>query len=91
MKTAIILFCVFGIALCVPVTKLEPQPTAELPSPIPAATTGQVEVARRRRQLFGLDYNVYNNNGFGYFGKPNPINNRWLQVNFSRCKMKFTP
>lgn len=69
MRTVIILFCVFGIALCVPVVKRDPQPAVEFPSPVQVGAADEVEVTRKRRQLFGLDIDVYNNNGFGYFGR----------------------
>ncbi|KAG4076944.1 hypothetical protein HA402_015931 [Bradysia odoriphaga] len=67
MRVVIILSCLFGVALCVPVVYKDQKPTAELPSPIQADTSDQVEVTRKRRTLFGLDIDVYNNNGFGYF------------------------
>lgn len=69
MRTVIILTCVFGIALCVPVIKRDPQPAVEGPNPVQVGAADQVEATRKRRQLFGLEIDVFNNNGFGYFGR----------------------
>lgn len=68
MKTVILLSCVFGIALCVPVITRDPQPIAEIPSTLQIEGSDGFEVARKRRQLFGVDIDIYNNNGYGYFG-----------------------
>lgn len=67
MKTVIILSCVLGIALCVPVGTKDPPPTVAFP--VQADSTDQAEAIRKRRHLFGINIDVYNNNGFGYFGK----------------------
>lgn len=64
----IILICLFGAALSVPVIQKEQKQTDALPDPVQAEALDQVEVARKRRTLFGIDVDVYNNNGFGYFG-----------------------
>ncbi len=59
----------FGLALCVPVITREPEPLAkEFHNPIQSEGSDQAEIVRKRRTLFGLDIDVYNNNGFG-FGK----------------------
>lgn len=56
----------FGIALCVPVVQRDAQPTEEVLNPVQVGASDQVEATRKRRTLFDID--VYNNNGFGYFG-----------------------
>lgn len=69
MRVVIILCCLFGIVLCVPVVTRN-RPTALIvPNPVQVGATDQVEAVRKRRQLFGIDVDIYNNNGFGYFGK----------------------
>lgn len=64
----IILICLFGAALSVPVIQKEQKQTDAIPDPVQAEALDQVEVARKRRTLIGIDFDVYNNNGFGYFG-----------------------
>lgn len=72
MKTVIILSILFGVALCVPVApvvKVDPQ----VPPRFQVAASNPVDAARKRRQIFDFDIDIYNNNGFGYFGKTSKV------------------
>lgn len=84
MRLVIILSCVFGVVLCVPVVTRDTQPNVGVPSPVQVGASDQVEAARKRRHLFGLDIDIYNNNGFGYFGRP--YHNGSSKIKFTEMK-----
>lgn len=67
MRTLIVLTCVFGMALCVPVTPKDTQPSA-VPTPIQASTRDQAELARKRRTL-DIDFISFNGGNNKYFTK----------------------
>lgn len=58
-----------GMALCIPVVKRASQQYPEFPSFVQVETANPQGPVRRARQLFDFDVDIYNNNGFGYFGK----------------------
>lgn len=69
MRTLFILSCLCAVAVSVPVvTKLRPA-SAEFPAFIQVEASNPIEAVRKARQLIDIDIDVYNNNGYGYFGK----------------------
>lgn len=73
MRTVIVISCLIGMALCVPVVKRASQQTPEFPSFIQIEASNPVERVRKARQLFDFDVDIYNNNGYGYFGKTTSV------------------
>lgn len=68
MKILIILSYLCVLALSVPVPNKVFKVAANIPRIIEVEATNPAEAIRKVRQIVDIDIDVYNNNGYGYFG-----------------------